>query len=191
MAAFPSLLLFLHCCSIIAIFAQSPPYVIDKIVQTVFSYTAANCSMPMYKYNYGGAIIFDAMYRASQTFSPQNQNNNYNTSTILDYNPLLSSILNDYLYNSTLSSPAYKIINNQTIPWNSYYECCVGDWTGLFPIVYLDQLLYTYIKSNNTDAEVFNFYGKYAAQWQVIFTTADYYILQFPRKLSDEYGTVS
>lgn len=189
---FLSLLCLCYFCLHATPFAQAPPDVIDKIVGTIFSYTAPNCTMPMYKYNYGGAIIFDAMYRATQLFSIENSNNNnnYNTSKILDYNSLLSPTLNDYLYNSTLSTPAYKIINNETMPWNDYYEREIGDWTGLFPIVYLDQLLYQYIKSGN-DSSIFNFTGKYANEWQVIFQSADYYVLQYPRYLPDQYHTVS
>ena len=163
---------------------QSPPDVIDKVVQTIFTSYASNCTT--YKYNYGGAIQFDAMYRATDIFS--SRRNNYNTTKILDYNSLISPILNDYLFNDT-STPAYKITNGQTISFNESIENAIGDFVGLFPITYLDELLYEYIKNN--DKSIFDFNGKYSTQWQLIFTTADYYILQFPRRLTDKYGTIS
>ena len=37
----------------------------------------------------------------------------------------------------------------------------------------------------------FDFYGKYSAQWQVIFISADHYILQYPQYLTDQYHSVS
>eukprot|EP01084_Bolivina_argentea_P009004 16857_1 len=164
--------------------SQSPPELIDIIIHKMWSSNAPNCTM--YKYNYGGAIIFDSMYTATNQFS--NQHINANTTKQLDYNALLSPLLNYYLYNDT-STSAYMIQSGETIPWSSSLENAIGDEVGLFPIVYLDALLYQYIKNN--DITVFDFNRKYATEWQLIFTTADYYILKFPRRLSDKYGTIS
>eukprot|EP01084_Bolivina_argentea_P009005 16858_1 len=125
--------------------SQSPPELIDIIIHKMWSSNAPNCTM--YKYNYGGAIIFDSMYTATNQFS--NQHINANTTKQLDY----------YLYNDT-STSAYMIQSGETIPWSSSLENAIGDEVGLFPIVYLDALLYQYIKNN--DITVFDFNGKYA-----------------------------
>ena len=49
--------------------------------------------------------------------------------------------------------------------------------------------MYQYIE--NGDKDIFNFNGKYAKQWQVIFISADHYILQWPKSLPDKYHTVT
>eukprot|EP01083_Nonionella_stella_P225314 801179_1 len=119
---------------------QSPPDIIDKIVQTMIAKNASKCRF--FQYNYGTAIIFDSMYRATKQFSPSN--NNFNTTKTLDYDTFISNILNDYLYNDT-NTPAYMITNGEVIPWNTTAEGAIGDHVGLYPITYLDQLLYQYI----------------------------------------------
>eukprot|EP01083_Nonionella_stella_P011711 33251_1 len=169
---------------ICTVISQSPPEIIDKVVQKLWLSNSLTCSM--YEYNYGGAILFDAMYKATNQFSPSKTN--HNTSTILDYQPLLSPILNEYLYKD-ITSPGYRITHKEIIPFYGPEEMAIGDKIGLFPIAYIDQLLYTYVK--NGDKSIFNFTGKYSVEWQLIFTTADHYILQFPRRLSDTYGTIS
>eukprot|EP01084_Bolivina_argentea_P267752 454594_1 len=156
-------------------YTQTPPELIQSIVSTIFKKNAPNCTM--FQYQYGGAIIFDAMYKATQQFAADSEN--YNTTMILDYNSQVLPILNYYLFNDT-STPGYMITHGQTIPWTSGLEGAIGDHTGLFPITYLDALLYDYEKYSNND--IFNFNGRNKTQWQLIFTTMDYYILQFNKR---------
>eukprot|EP01084_Bolivina_argentea_P267753 454595_1 len=165
--------------------SQTPPQIIDIIVEKLWESNSITCSM--YSYNYGGGIIFDAMYRATNQFSPNEIN--YNTTIILDYNHLLSPILHKYIYDD-ITTPGFRIIHNQKIPFDAPEEMAIGDDVGLFPIAYIDQLLYIFMNNTNNTA-IFNFTGKYSNEWKLIFTTADYYILQFPRQLTDSYHTVS
>ena len=60
------------------------------------------------------------------------------------------------MYNDS-NAPAFKILQNITIPWDSPQESAPGDVTGLIPISYLDRILY-YQQINDTSKFVFCFF---------------------------------
>eukprot|EP01084_Bolivina_argentea_P140007 246242_1 len=137
-----------------------------------------------FQYYYGTAIIFDAMYESTDLFS--SNHSNYNTTITLDYNKYISQYLNLWLYNNTPNSIAYQITNGQILPWNNYSEHNIGDVTGLLPINYISQILYQYNNTKTPPKQIFNFS---TSIWNATFITSDYYILQYPRRISD--GTIS
>eukprot|EP01083_Nonionella_stella_P071062 190620_1 len=173
----------------------SPPEIIDKIVQALWS-SESHCAHPMFYYNYGGAVLFDSMLKAMEQFS--DTKHNYATNIVLNYTSLVSPVLNHYLFTDTTSA-AYVLTHDPTpeqisslcanTPYTSPSNTAIGDCIGLFPITYLHQLLFIYRTTNDT--QVFNFTGKYATEWQLIFATADEYILRYPYRLNDAYRTVS
>lgn len=114
----------------------------------------------MMAWNYGGALIFDGMYQSIRQFGDANN---------------WTAQLNDYLdrYAKSREVPGYNLSHNITIPW----EYSIGDYTGLFPIAYLQRaLLATPPSLSGPDIAMANL-------------TANHYILEWPHRLSD--GTFS
>lgn len=116
----------------------------------------------LWGYEYGPAIQMSAMWEATAAFPGQ------------DWSGVLNGVLDAFQANAT-SNPAGMILANTTVPWG--YS--IGDVAGLMPIAYLSRA---------------DFYGNPATNasspdWQVIFTTADRYVLGWPLTWSD--GTIS
>ena len=134
------------------------------------------------EWNYGGAITFDSIYSTIDTYFDTN-------SDLMQY--YSTKLMNPYLYNwlyTNKTIPGYQIVHNETISFNSSQESAIGDITGLFPIVYIDQIYYNLTKSDNNKM-IINSTLNNKDVWYLIFETANHYILQWPRRLKD--GTVS
>lgn len=74
-----------------------------------------------FKWDYGGALVFDGMFQAATTFGLHN------------YTSLLNTYLDTFMTDP--SSLGYKILHNASVPFDS----AIGDLIGLFPIAYLNR----------------------------------------------------
>ncbi len=86
----------------------SPQQIIQAIVKGMQTYNSENCLF--YEYKYGTTVTIDAMYKATFHFDE------------IDYNPIISPYLYEWEYEDE-STPAYAIIHNKTIPWDSSEVC--------------------------------------------------------------------
>eukprot|EP01113_Clastostelium_recurvatum_P044528 TRINITY_DN752_c0_g1_i2.p1 TRINITY_DN752_c0_g1~~TRINITY_DN752_c0_g1_i2.p1 ORF type:complete len:393 (+),score=91.76 TRINITY_DN752_c0_g1_i2:41-1219(+) len=112
-------------------------------------------------WQYGPAIIYDAMWMALERYPN------------LSYKNEINSNLDKYLTGSNYIG--YKALHNISMPWDS----AVGDHIGLFPIAYLARDAYNVKKGNTRNPD----------DLEVAKTIADRYIIQWPLRLSD--GTFS
>lgn len=111
----------------------------------------------LWSWQYGPAIEMSAMWEITKQFNQ-------------DWSSSLNTRLDQMLTNS--SYPAYKVLNNITMPWDS----AIGDYIGLMPIAYLSRA---------------QFYGKdpSSPDWQVAQRIAQEYVWAWPYRLPD--GTIS
>ncbi|XP_041365889.1 unsaturated rhamnogalacturonyl hydrolase YesR-like [Gigantopelta aegis] len=73
-----------------------------------------------FAWDYGGAVIFDGLYRCDKTFGT-------------NYQPLLNTFLNKSITDP--DSFGYKVQHNISVPFHH----AVGDKIGMFPIAYLNR----------------------------------------------------
>ena len=132
----------------------------------------SNDECPFFYWKYGGAITFDAI------FSVINYYYDINSELMKYYN---DKIMNPYMNNEWLyknkTIVGYKIIHNETISFNNEkIEDTIGDYTGIIPIIYIDQIYYNITKVSK------NIYNN-SDIWYLIFEIVNHYILEWPRKL--------
>ena len=83
-----------------------------------------------FKWHYGGAIIFDGLFRVNETFG-------------INFEPILNMYL--YMYKTVPKYYGYDVLHNITVP---FYKN-VGDAIGLFPINYLNSVIKTHGKDKD------------------------------------------
>jgi hypothetical protein len=107
------------------------------------------------KWGYGGALLFDGLMDAAETFGFEDE-----------WMPRIDAYLDAYLQKGA-PTPGYNLSRNISMPWDN----AVGDHIGLFPITYLHRAV------RRKD-----FGGR---DFRVARLTADRYILGWPKRLRD------
>ena len=156
---------------------------INSTIYSAWDHNELPSECPFIYWKYGGAITFDGIFSAVDMYYESN------TSLMQFYNnDLMSPYMYEWLY-SNESSVGYAMVHNITVPFsNPILEDTIGDFTGIMPIMYIDQIYYNLTKTNQSiiNSTIYN----NDDIWYLIWNTIDYYILQWPRRLESD-GTIS
>jgi len=122
--------------------AQDPLPLAEKVLVKLFENVKNGNFFDGSSMFYSTAVIFDGVYELMDTFP-----------TLSNWSTFSDNLLDPYC--STVGFDCYKIVHGENIPWNS----ALGDNVGLFPVVFLDRMLYRQAHpgtpySNTTDIMV-------------------------------------